>query len=107
MDGEASAGGGVAVGEAVTKIDRWAELDAAIVARYGSTGRGRVGDLTILPTREYRLLEARAANGLFLRRLHDRSAWLAQLTWCAGRKLRRKPAEWPWEYDKSLDDVPF
>lgn len=93
--------------ESVTKIDRWADLDAAIIARYGSTGRGRVGKLVILPAREYRLLEARAANGLFLRRLHDRRAWWNQVRWCAWRKLRGKPAVWPWEYDPSLDDIPF
>lgn len=98
---------GERLSETVTKIDRWADLDAAIIARYGSTGRGRVGDLTILPTREYRLLLARASNGILLRRVMDRRAWLAQFAWCAGRWLRRKPVEWPWQYDKSLDDVPF
>lgn len=95
------------LGETVTKTDRWADLDAAIVARYGATGHGRVGDLTILPTREYRLLLARASNGAFLRRIMDRRAWWSQVRWCAWRWLHRKPVEWPWEYDKRLDDVPF
>lgn len=93
--------------ETVTKIDPWGDLDAAIIARYGDTGRGRVGKLTILPTRQYLILKAQADSAVWQRSKVLGQMRRAYFLHCLWRWIRGKPVWWPWDYDKSLDDVPF
>lgn len=49
--------------DTVTKIDRWADLDAEIDARYGDNGRSFNEKRVIMPRREYDALIRRAVRG--------------------------------------------
>jgi hypothetical protein len=54
---------GERLSDTVTKIDRWADLDAEIDARYGDHGRSYGPKRVILPRAEYDVLMVRAKRG--------------------------------------------